>query len=313
MYQEHVHVEAPITPDGQVQTSEGNLDVVAFARLPEDRRTALISDPYVRAAALHAGTTGVTAWPGALRWLALSREGRPVPAIVHNTYILSRLYGMDVVADPDQPMYYIDEDGERKSIIGWASQNWRSGDIRVASGVPQMLPIAFTDRMRKLAWAEFLSDIESLRPGEANVVQPTTGQVAFPSGQPVVADMIVVGDLAYSTLVLGDRESLDSIDISIPVARDIASNPTAEWAWCVAEGLMARVANACGTMPDRLPPRGLSTLTSPEEVLLDLSRRATRAKWILVGGSALAVGGVMLLNWISKSKAPVAPVEGTVA
>jgi hypothetical protein len=123
--------------------------------------------------------------------------------------------------------------------------------------------------------------------------------------------MIVVGDLGYSALLLGDRESLRDIDVSMPMAQSIAQNPSSDWAWCVAEGLMARVANACGSMPDRLPPQSLSTLTTADEKLIDLSRQASRAKWILVGGSVVVIGGVAIFDWISKRMTPTAPVEGT--
>lgn len=296
---EHAFIERPLGPDDTIRV--GGLDerVLDLVHVSPEELQEIVEDQYLRDAVATVGRLNLLAWPGADRWLDAASDGGVIPALAHNTYIASRLFALDALADPDEPMRFMPMDTGDVPVLGVAAVNWRRGDFTVASGVPGVSVQRITDRMRRDAWMQIHADLAALEPFAASVERVDAGRVR-------TASAYLFGEIAQRAVVIDGLPGTLAALVRVPGARAVAGNPVSAWAWNVASALLTRTANASGEV---LPPRPETPagLVSPEEHDRGLSRDALRTGGKVLGFLGLLVGGAYAADWAAKSLGSTEP------
>lgn len=290
MFYEQVHTEAPIVPQMEISTPDGRMAVRAIAAMSSAEIARLVPDEALRRAVIDAGRRGLVSWPGAERWQMVAAAGDPVPVIDHNSYIVSRVHALDVLARPNDSQRHtqIDDAIGEVSVIGVVAMDFEKGAVGLASGSVGTPHVNVPESARRLAWSQVMADVMEL---SLDADMAAESAFEWPHGRPPVASICVYGDIARDHTAIGSVSEVFGVDVFHPSAAMVASNPCSRWAYELARCIEVRTANIFGEIVSLNPPAPPEGVPTPKQLQSELSRikMKTIAK-MAVGASVVLAG-----------------------
>lgn len=294
---EHAYAEAPLGPEEHLDIGGRSVGVLDLARLPDPLLERAVDDPYLLASVRLVGRAGALVWPGADRWVDASLRGQAVSALLHNAYVASRLFAMDVLANTEEPLRHV-QAGERVvQVLGLAQDEWKSGDVTLSSGIPSEPPVRISEQARRAAFSQIGHDLTVLEPFDCYVSMADVEVVSTLR----TADVFSAGALASRALVRAFPDDTNRMELQLPKAQSVAQNPVSRWAFCLAMAVLTRNARACEDQPvaTEPPPSPAGELT-PVEYEQIVTRRNRRLVGAVGAGMVAVVGAAFGVDWVSK-------------
>lgn len=293
MFYEQVYTEAPIVPQMEISTPDGRMAVRAIAAMSSAEIARLVPDEALRRAVIDAGGRGLVSWPGAERWRTIAVTGSPVPVIDHNTYIVSRIKALDILARPNDSQRIIRTDDALGdvSVIGVVASDFEKGSIGLASGVVGVPLVNVPESVRRLAWAQIMGDVLELAI-DADMAMESSAE--WPHGRPPFASTCVYGDIARDHTAIGSISDVFGVDVLHPSAAMVASNPCSQWAYELSRCIELRTANVFGGEISIVPPNPPAGVPTPKQIQDELSRIRRKTFAMFAIGTGAVVAGAWL-------------------
>lgn len=281
-----VQIKPPITADALLASADGALVGVRDLALlsPSALRAALPNEIVARSARL-SGTTGQTTWPGAEEWLQSALSGRSTSVLDRNTYVVSRLYALDALADPNNHMRWLKEDEGTLSLFGAVSDQWSGGDQVVASWQSDVPPIRVPEENRRWAWAQIRNDLAllSIRRGDVSRAESR-------EPPPITADVMINTDVSDLSAI-AERPDLASLLCRGKYDQCVAESPGSSWAFEVAMTLVVRKASREFSLT---PPPTPEHCATPKMIWEEMRRQHHHNIAMGVGAGLLFLAGIAL-------------------